>query len=165
MEAPTLLLKQWTNQVKELFPKLHGHQQKSLASAVLGMVLAGHAVLQRIAEEISLQQVSEAKMPSIERRLQRLIANERIEVAVCWKAFLEQVLPFWQSKEVVLVLDCTPYGQTFTLVYLGLLVHRRVLPLAWKIMPQQETWEQGQWELVRELVAEVAAQFPPANCT
>ncbi len=32
-------------------------------------------------------------------------------------------------------------------------------------MPQQETWEQGQWELVRELVAEVAPYFPPANCT
>ena len=35
MEAPDLLLKQWTHQVKELFPKLHGHQQKSLAFAVL----------------------------------------------------------------------------------------------------------------------------------
>lgn len=165
MEAPKLLLKQWTEQVKELFPNLHGHQQKSLAFAVLGMVLAGHAVLQRMAEEISLQEVSQATMPSIERRLQRLIANERIDVAACWQSFLEQVLPFWQSKEVVLVLDCTPYGQTFTLVYLGLLVHRRVLPLAWKIMPQQETWEQGQWELVRELVAEVAPHFPAANCT
>ena len=87
MEAPTLLLKQWTEQVKELFPNLHGHQQKSLAFAVLGMVLAGHAVLQRMAEEISLQEVSQATMPSIERRLQRLIANERIDVAACWQSF------------------------------------------------------------------------------
>ena len=53
MEAPTLLLEQWTRQVKELFPNLHGHQQKSLAFAVLGITLAGHAVLQRMAEEIS----------------------------------------------------------------------------------------------------------------
>lgn len=165
MEAPTLLLKQWTQQVKELFPKLHGHQQKSLAFAVLGMVLAGHAVLQKMAEEMSLQEMSEAKMPSIERRLQRLIANERIDVLLCWKAFLEQVLPFWQTKEVVLVLDCTPFRETFTIVYLGLLVHRRVLPLAWKIMPQQTTWEQRQWALVRELVSEVASHFPTANCT
>jgi hypothetical protein len=55
MEAPTLLLKQWTQQVKQLFPSLHGHQQKSLAFAVVGITLAGHAVLQRMAEEISLQ--------------------------------------------------------------------------------------------------------------
>jgi hypothetical protein len=165
MEAPTLLLKQWTHQVKELFPKLHGHQQKSLAFAVLGMVLAGHAVLQKMAEEMSLQELSEAKMPSIERRMPRLIANERIDVSLCWKAFLEQVLPYWQTKEVVLVLDCTPFGETFTIVYLGLLVHRRVLPLAWKIMPQQTTWDQGQWELVRALLSEVAPYFPSTHTT
>ena len=163
MEAPTLLLKQWTNQVKELFPKLYGHQQKTLAFAVLSMILAGNAVLQRMAEEVSLQEMSEAKMPSIERRLQRFIANKRIDVTACWKSFLEQVLPFWQNKEVVLVLDCTPFRDTFTIIYLGLLVHHRVLPLAWKIMPQQESWDQGQWELVRQLVAGVAPYFPPAN--
>ncbi len=129
------------------------------------MVLAGHAVLQKMAEEMSLQELSEAKMPSIERRLQRLIANERIDVSRCWKAFLEQVLPNWQTKEVVLVLDCTPFRETFTIVYLGLLVHRRVLPLAWKIMPQQTTWDQGQWELVQALVSEVAPYFPSANTT
>jgi hypothetical protein len=98
MEAPTLLLEQWTRQVKELFPKLHGHQQKGLAFAVLAMILAGHAVLQRMAEEISLQEMSEAKMPSIERRLQRFIANERIDVDRCWKHFLEQVLPKWAEQ-------------------------------------------------------------------
>jgi hypothetical protein len=165
MEAPSLLLEQWTRQVKELFPHLHGHQQKGLAFAVLGIALTGEAVLQRLAEEISLQELSEATMPSIERRLQRLIVNERIDPSQCWHAFLGQILPFWQKKEVILVLDCTPYCENWTIVYVGLMVHRRVLPLAWKIMPQQETWEQGQWEVVRELVAQVAPYFPAANCT
>jgi hypothetical protein len=32
-------------------------------------------------------------------------------------------------------------------------------------MPQQTTWEQGQWELVRELASSVAAHFPVGNCT
>jgi hypothetical protein len=54
MEAPSLLLEQWTRQVKEIFPHLHGHQQKSLAFAVLGIALTGEGVLQRMAEEISL---------------------------------------------------------------------------------------------------------------
>lgn len=165
METPTLLLEQWSRQVKELFPHLHGHQQKGLAFAVLGVALTGEGVLQRMAEEISLLELSDATMPSIERRLQRLIENERIEVSACWKAFLEKVTPFWKKKEVILVLDCTPYNDKFTIVYLGLLVHHRVLPLAWKIMPQQTEWEQGQWELVRELFAQVAPYFPAANCT
>lgn len=167
MEAPSLLLEQWTRQVKEIFPHLHGHQQKGLAFAVLGIALTGEAVLQRLAEEISLQELSEATMPSLERRGPRLIVNERIDPLQCWQAFLQQILPFWQKKEVILVLDCTPYGDDWTIVYVGLMVHRRVLPLAWKIMPQQETWEQGQWELVRELVAQVAriSRLPIVPCS
>ena len=129
------------------------------------MALTGEGVLQRMAEEISLLDLSQATMPSIERRLQRLIENERIDPLTCWQAFLAQILPFWHTKEVILVLDCTPYCDDLTIVYLGLMVHRRVLPLAWKIMPQQTEWEQGQWEVVRELFAQVAPFFPAANCT
>ena len=75
MEAPSLLLELWTRQVKEIFPHLHGHQQKGLAFAVLGMALTGEGVLQRMAEEISSLELSGATMPRIERRLQRLIEN------------------------------------------------------------------------------------------
>jgi hypothetical protein len=59
------------NRVKGLFPDLHGHQQKTLAVFVIGMVLSGCAVLQRVAEELSLRGINPAKMTSIERRLAR----------------------------------------------------------------------------------------------
>jgi len=51
------------------------------------MALTGEGVLQRMAEEISLLDLSEATMPSIERRLQRLMVNERIDPFTCWQAF------------------------------------------------------------------------------
>src|ERR1700688_2933567 len=108
------------DRVKEIFPHLYGHQQKGLAFAVLGIALTGEAVLQRLAEEVQLLELSEATMPSIERRLQRLIVNERIDPLECWHAFLQQILPFWQKKEVILVLDCTPYNADWTIVYVGL---------------------------------------------
>ena len=50
MDAPVLLWEAWREQVKQLFPDLHGHQQKTLAWMVLGVVLSGSAVLQRMAE-------------------------------------------------------------------------------------------------------------------
>src|SRR5207237_10738668 len=81
------------------------------------------------------------------------------------QALLAQFRDFGKKNEVLLLLRWTPYCDDSTIVYVGLLVHRRVLPLAWKIMPPQETSEQGQWELVRELVAQVAPSFPAANCT
>jgi hypothetical protein len=50
-------------------------------------------------------------------------------------------------------------------VYLGLLVHWRVLPVAWRIMPAQEKWDQAQWQLVGELMDEVSLYLEPTDCT
>ena len=141
MNAATQLWEAWRTQVKHLFPDLHGHQQKTLAWMVLGVVLSGSAVLQRIAE--GLYGISAAKMPSIERRLARFVANDRIYVSLIWTQFLAQVLPGFRERRVFLVLDCTPFNDRATIVYVGLLLHSRVLPLAWQVMPAQEKWPKG----------------------
>jgi hypothetical protein len=91
MDAPSQLWEAWHLQVKQLFPHLHGHQQKALAWMVLGVVLSGSAVLQRVAE--SLYGIGKATMPSIERRLARFVANDRVHVSPIWNAFLTHVLP------------------------------------------------------------------------
>jgi hypothetical protein len=163
MDAPTVLWEAWRTQVKQLFPSLHGHQQKSLAWMVLGVVLAGSAVLQRMAE--SLYGISAAKMPSVERRLARFVANERIQVSPIWNTFLAQVLPFWRERRLFLVLDCTPFDDRATIVYVGLLIHSRVLPLAWKVMPAQEHWPEGQWVIVQRLLDQIAPHLDQADCT
>src|SRR5947209_11935053 len=53
MDASNLLWEQWQEQVKQFFEGVHGHQKKTLALVVLGMILSGSAVLQRITESIS----------------------------------------------------------------------------------------------------------------
>src|SRR5436309_2523521 len=132
---------------------------------VAGMVVSGGAVLQRMAETIQQQGWSQAKMSSIERRLSRFLANEQVEVTAIWKAFLGEVLPYWQGKKLTFVLDCTPSNAQFTLVYLGLLVHSRVLPVAWTVMPQQEKWEERQWDIVARLLDSVRVFLPETECT
>lgn len=104
-------------------------------------------------------------MVSIERRLARFVANDRVQVSQIWKHFLRQVLASWKGKPVRLILDCTPFGERACIVYLGLLVQSRVVPLAWRIMPLQAEWEQGQWELIGELLAEVGVHLEPTDCT
>ena len=130
---------------------------------VLGMVLSGSSVLQRIAE--GLYGIGTAKMPSIERRLARFVANDRIHVSRVWDTFLTHVLPFWHERRVFLVLDCTPFDDRATIVYLGLLVQSRVLPLAWQVMPAQEKWPEGQWEVVKRLLDQVAPYLEQTDCT
>ena len=97
--------------------------------------------MQVVAEAARKNLSSETKTVSQERRLQRFIANDRLEVKACWDHFLENVLAFWQKKPVMLVLDMTPYTKEATIVYLGILVQSRILPIAWCVMPQQESWD------------------------
>lgn len=152
MTVSDLLLDQWEQQVKELFPSLHSYQQEALAFVVQSIIQSGNAVMQQVAETAWEYLGSPTKMVSHERRLQRFVANERIQVEEEWKHFLETVLPFWQHKPVTLILDLTPYSKHATIVYVGLVVHGRALPLAWQIMPQHDTWEQGQWDIVERLL-------------
>jgi hypothetical protein len=165
MDASALLWERWSAQVKELFPKIHGHQKKTLGLFVIGIVLAGSAVMQRVAEGISLHGINPAKMTSIERRLARFIANDRVVVSKIWEDFLSQVLPFWQGKPLRFVLDCTPIRGDATIVYLGLLVHSRVLPMAWAVMPGQEKWEEAQWSIVARLLDQIIPHLGEADCT
>lgn len=165
MDTSIILWEHWQNQVKQFFEGVHGHQKKTLALVVLGIILAGSAVLQRIAESVQLAGLSEAKMPSIERRFARFVANKRIVVSEVWKQFLGQVLPYWHGKPIRLILDCTPCGDAATIVYLGLLVHSRVLPLMWRVMPLQEEWEEEQWKLVGAMFDVVRPHLVGCECT
>jgi hypothetical protein len=151
------LLSHWHGEVKQLFTLLHGHQKKVLVLFVLGAIRTESIVVQRVAEELLSE--TQAKVPSIERRLQRFLSNERVEVEPVWEQFLAQVLPFWRGKEVTLVLDSTPFEEYAQVVYVGLVQQARVLPLAWKVMPGQQEWEQGQWELVAQLCERVESTF------
>jgi hypothetical protein len=95
MDTCSVLWTNWQEHLKKLLPGMHGQQKKTLALFVLGIVLSGSAVMQRIAETIQEHGLSAVKMTSSERRLARFIANERVVVPLIWYLFLAQVLtPF-----------------------------------------------------------------------
>ena len=165
MNTSSVLWTNWHEQLKDLLRGIHGHQKKTLAFFVLGIVLSSSAVMQRVAETLYERGLSEAKMSSIERRLARFIANERIVVLVIWKLFLAQVLAPFRGQHLSFVLDNTPFRDELTIVYLGLLVHSRVLPVAWAVMPAQTTWDEGQWDIVGRLLDQVCVHLPDTSCT
>ena len=108
MNASDLLLDQWTQQVKDVFPNLHHYQQEALAFVVQGIIQSGNAVMQRVSEAVWEYTSSETKIVSHERRLQRFVANDRIDVEANWKDFIQKILPYWQNKRVNFILDMTP---------------------------------------------------------
>lgn len=153
----------WHEQVKEFFTNLHGHQSKTLAMFVWGAIQAKRIVVQQVAEEWLAE--SDAKCESIERRLRRFLANERVDIKETWDHLLRQVLPYWKGKKVYLVLDITPFDEHAQVIYVGLVQKTRVLPLAWRVLPGQEKWEERLWTLVQELFDQVYAHLESSDCT
>jgi hypothetical protein len=48
---------------------------------------------------------------------------------------MEALLPSFQHKPIQLVIDLTNYEEHAQVVYIGIIRHSRVLPVAWKVMP------------------------------
>lgn len=163
MNASSVLCRVWQQQVKEFFTRLHGHQSKALALFVLGAIKAESIVMQRVAEALLAE--SDAKAPSIERRLQRFLSNERIDTEKTWDDFLCQIMPYFQRAPMKLVIDLTAYEEHAQVIYIGLLQHSRVLPLVWKVMPGQEKWDQGLWDCIEELFERLAPHIGETDCT
>src|SRR5690242_21930697 len=99
MKASLYLWRQWSVQLRQLLPDVHGHRTKTLAFFVFGLVLSGKARLPLIAEE--LLAISPAKTPSIERRLQRFLANAQVAVVPIWAMILAHLLPYFRDKRLV----------------------------------------------------------------
>ena len=163
MNASEGLWRQWSGQLRAFLPEVHGHRSKTLAFCVLGVVLAGTTRLPRVAE--ALVGVSAAKTPSIERRLSRFLANQQIIVVPLWTQLLGQFLRFWRDRRLVFVLDATSLDERATVLYLGLLVHSRLLPVSWQVLPVHEKWEQRQWEVVGDAARTASSPPGSADCT
>lgn len=151
------LLHDWTRQVGALLPGARATRGRTLALLALGLLWAGSVALPRVAAALPVA----AADASTERRLRRWLANPAVIVAELWRGLLPGLLASRARQEVLLVLDPTPQNGRFTVLALGLVCRKRVLPVAWRVVPQQERWPQPQIALLRAMFAEVAAALPP----
>ena len=116
------LLQTWTDQLGALLPQERRSRVRALAVFSLGMMQAQTVRLHRVATALPLP----ATVPSTERRLQRFLANEQVQVATLWQPLLPHLLAGWAGREATLVFDPTPYGSTGTILWIGIVWHRRV---------------------------------------
>ncbi len=163
MNASAGLWRQWSGQLRAFLPEIHGHRSKTLAFFVLGVVLAGTTRLPKVAQ--TLLAISAAKTPSIERRLARFLANHQIAVVPLWTRLLGQFLRCWREQRLVFVREATSLDERALVRYLGVLVHSRLLPVSWQVLPVHEPWEQRQWDLVGALLDRVIPHVGAADCT
>lgn len=149
----TRMLRSLRLEVQESFPSLHGHQIKALSGAALAMISAGHCQLSRMA----LIGLSEATVPSCERRWQRLVANDRLDPEVLIASWARAVLA--DVTEVTLMLDETPKHNDLRAMKLSRQIHGRAIPVLWSCY-KPDALPMSQDRLVINLLEQADSALP-----
>lgn len=157
MSSRLEVLHEWMRQVEALLPEARVTRCRVLALFAVGMVWAGTVRVNQVAAALPLG----VRVPSTERRLRRFLANPHVTVDTLWQPLLPILLRRWAGHAVVLVFDPTPYRANWTVLWVGIVVHRRVLPLAWHLVPQQQSWPEKLETLLPALLEPIAAALPP----
>lgn len=146
-------LGQWRARMQEAFGCLHGHQINAICDAVQAMILAGHCQLTLMA----IAGPGSARVPSVERRLQRLLANGRIGVDVCAERWARMLLK--GSRDITLMLDETPQHNHLRVMKLSWQLGGRAIPLLWRCYRPNALLKR-QDRLVLELVKQARRVLP-----
>src|SRR4051794_35238078 len=151
----------WEAEVSRVLSSLGVRQRRVLAVFSLGIALAKHCGLARVAAVVP----GVAVVPSITRRFERLLANRRLDVRAARGAVVAEVLGRARGQTLWLALDETHQGRTTTGARLGMLALRlvyreRAIPLAWVCYRPGRASARFPI-LVGRLIDEVAALVPP----
>lgn len=150
------LVYQWQAQIAANLPHLGYWQSLNLALYSLGMVLARHNAATRVAEVLGMV----GKPESVRRRLERFIANPRLDWPACGQHWARWVLSQTASRHPVLLVDETKLGNHLGVMVVGLAYQSCCIPLvfwAYRQMPL------GQVELLETLLGWVDSALPAGS--
>src|SRR3954469_4914641 len=125
MSARTMI-RDWWHQVRhELLPESHGHQVNALAELSFAMTMAEHCHGGKLATFAP----GDAHPASVERRLERTLANDRLDPDSAWRQLARSVLGGRAGGPIVLILDETPNHNDLRCMKLTLAYRKRALPI------------------------------------
>lgn len=159
MRTRLQLLQSWQQQLAAITAGIRVTQANALATLAFGMLLAGSVALPRAAAVVP----GPACVESVSRRFRRFLSNRTIAVATLWPPMRRALLAPFAGQELTLVFDPTPFGAHATVLVLSVVVHRRALPIAWRVVPQQQRWPDSLDALLVPLFASVAADLPAGS--
>ena len=154
MNSP--ILYQWSEMVSKAFPELGRWQKLTLALFSYGVVLARSCTLSVVSQHLSGQ----AETSTLERQLQRWLANERMEMKGMWRWWIRWVLKLWGQAPLVVLIDETKLSHHVSVMMVGLAYHASAIPLIWRAYDPKDYPEEGQVALMQDLLAQLGALLP-----
>jgi hypothetical protein len=145
--------------IGEHFTNLKQWQAKGLALFSFGVVLAQHCQSSQVAEALA----GLSRIPTLERRLRRWLANPRIKLEACWEAWVGWVWANCHLPRAVLLVDETKLTDRLGVMMVSLAYEKRAIPLVWSCYRANSALDypgQGQVLLVWGLLARVLNILP-----
>ena len=158
------MVRRWQQTVKiNLLPTLHAHQAKALGLLSWTMALAGSCCAGAIAP---LAPAGTAKPASVRRRMERLLANERLDGVAALLQLTRSILHDWGGggRRLLLILDETPRQNALRCMRLSVAYRKRAVTLL-SVCYRPNRPPMPMPRLVRWMLREVAACLPEGTTT
>lgn len=150
------LLYQWTQRLDKHFGKLGRWQVVGMALFSYGMILAQSCRLSRVAMHLTNGQ----QAGSMERRLQRWLANPRLRMETLFGAWVGWVLEQWGKAPLLLLVDETKLGNHVAVMMVSLYYQGSALPLIWRAYVLSDYPLEGQVGVLQALLERLRILLP-----
>jgi hypothetical protein len=150
------LLYQWNEMIAKQFPEMGRWQKRTLASLSYGIGIAENCRLRVVAKHLT----GKADAGSMERQLQRWIANERIVMRVIFKWWISWIVQLWGKAAFLILVDETKLSDHVAVMMVGLAYQGSAIPLIWRAYHVEAYPEEGQVALISELLQQVRNVLP-----
>jgi len=155
MNSP--ILYQWNEMIDKGFPGMGRWQKRMLARFSYGVVLAQNCGLNRVAKQLT----GRANASSMERGLQRWLANERIVMKKVFQWWIRWVLQLWGEAALLILVDETKLSDHVAVMMVGVAYQGSAIPLIWRAYSVEDYPEEGQVALMSELLSQLQRLLPP----
>lgn len=151
------LLYQWKAMIDKGLPSMGRWQKLTLALLSYGILLAQSCTLSKVSQHLS----GKAENSSLERRLQRWLANERVAIEPLLRLWVAWVLRIWGKGALLILVDETKLSDHVAVMMVGVAYQQSAIPLLWRAYSVQDYPVEGQVGLLNGLLDQLRALIPP----
>jgi len=120
--------------LQHMQPTAHQGHTTTLAMMISGIILGKTAQLSKMRTEVPLPQ----KNKSIAERMRRWVANPNVQLPVYFHPYAHALLAALATQPLVLALDSSAIGRRCMILLVGVVYHKRLLPLTWVVYKGQK---------------------------
>lgn len=146
-------------EIRNRFPELKKWQAYGTALISGGIIRARKSQASLIAEELP----EFGKASTVERRIQRWMANPRIDISQTCVSWIRWVVERYQGQKIYLLVDETKIGDRIACMMISLAIQKRAIPLIWRCYRANSANDypsEGQVKMIADLLEKIVAIVP-----